>query len=175
MKGIFIMDNRRRLESGYELVADDNKVYTIISEIGRGGSCIVYDGIYNDSRNLEHNARIKECYPYGIIIKRQDDGTLIPENKELFIDRKNKFITAYEEGVNIKNKSGLVNSSVNTTTIFQRNNTEYIVTDYFEGVTYDKIQENNLDDLMQTALAIAKIIKKYHEYWYGLKECHYKL
>lgn len=164
MKGIFIMDNRRRLESGYELVADDNKVYTIISEIGRGGSCIVYDGIYNDSRNLEHNARIKECYPYGIIIKRQDDGTLIPENKELFIDRKNKFITAYEEGVNIKNKSGLVNSSVNTTTIFQRNNTEYIVTDYFEGVTYDKIQENNLDDLMQTTLAIAKIIKKYHEY-----------
>lgn len=50
--------------------------YTIIKEIGRGGSCIVYDASYEtNTRDIKY-VRIKECYPFRLRIERESDGTL---------------------------------------------------------------------------------------------------
>ena len=47
--------------------------YTIIKEIGRGGSCIVYDASYETNTGDMKYVRIKECYPFKLRIERAND------------------------------------------------------------------------------------------------------
>ena len=47
--------------------------YTIIKEIGRGGSCIVYDASYETNTGDLKYVRIKECYPFKLRIERAND------------------------------------------------------------------------------------------------------
>ena len=43
--------------------------YVVRKEIGRGGSCIVYDASYTDNLGNDKPVRIKECYPhvFGVV------------------------------------------------------------------------------------------------------------
>ena len=156
------MDNRIALKNGYILKTSSSLQYQITSEIGRGASCIVYEGNYLDSLGLHHKVRIKESYPHFLTIQRSENGYLTAEQEELFNKEKNKFLKAYEESVHIREISGLVNSSINATNFFEWNNTEYIVTEYHEGSTYDTIKEQDLEELLTTALAIARVIRGYN-------------
>ena len=68
-------------------------LYTIVKELSRGGSCIVYDASYEtNSGDLKH-VRVKECYPSKLRIHRRSDSALVPfpEDRELFEDAQKKF------------------------------------------------------------------------------------
>lgn len=160
------MDSREGLYKGYVLNDRDKESYIVENEVGRGASCIVYNGSYTDSLGFVHYVRLKECYPVSINIQRQQCGMLNTEDKLKFECEKNKFIKAYKENVAIRCMQGFTNSSSNVTKILECNNTLYTVIDYQEGTTYDKIVETNFPQLIKTILSIAKLIKKYHDHGY---------
>lgn len=157
------MGNRKGLNKGYVLNGSKNEKFIIDREIGRGSSCIVYDGIYKDALNLKHQVRIKECYPISLNLQRNINGELTSDNESTFELEKNKFVNTYKENVSFKFAEGFTNSSSNATMIIEFNNTLYTILDYQEGTTYDRVIETNLNDLIKTVLSVAKLIKKYHD------------
>ena len=56
-----------------------------------------------------------------------------------------------------------MNYTVDAENIFELNNTFYIVTRCFEGVTFDKIVDESLNTLFKRIYALCKTIKKYHD------------
>ena len=72
------MDGRIALSPGTELrfdAASGPVRYTLGREIGRGGTCIVYDASYRDNLGNERLVRIKECCPLDARAQRQADGS----------------------------------------------------------------------------------------------------
>lgn len=73
------MDGRIALAPGAVLKLETNTgytIYTINREVGRGGSCIVYDASYTDNLGNFKLVRIKECYSHALRITRTADGVL---------------------------------------------------------------------------------------------------
>ena len=71
------MDGRKALTPGTVLKLHTRTGYTeyfVRREIGRGGSCIVYDASTTDNLENEKLVRIKECYPHAMRLIREDDG-----------------------------------------------------------------------------------------------------
>ena len=75
------MDTRTALQNGYELrlKSRNNGTLTVYisRELGRGGSCIVYEAYYLASNNDRKYVRLKECCPVGLEINRSADGSLL--------------------------------------------------------------------------------------------------
>lgn len=70
------MDGRKALTPGTVLKLHTRTGYTeyfVRREIGRGGSCIVYDASTTDNLENEKLVRIKECYPHAMRLIREDD------------------------------------------------------------------------------------------------------
>lgn len=160
-----MIDNRKAITSGYTLVIGNNSQYTITEELGRGAGCIVYNAMYSDSAGCRHIVRIKECYPYNMEISRLEDGTLkvAEPYKMAFADAKIKFRDAYSKNVSLKNTLGLINSTVDVMDIYEYGNTLYSVMGCIEGEDYRGNVDENIQSLFIRLLALARIIKKYHD------------
>ena len=77
------MDTRIALEKNTVLKSKDSGLsYTILDEIARGGSCIVYDAVYTTASGVKKPVRLKECYPFHLNIKRTESGRLLPDEEE---------------------------------------------------------------------------------------------
>ena len=77
-------DHRRALKTGTVLEAgsrDEHMKFVIEGELGRGGSCIVYEASRTTDKGVKSLYRIKELYPYKLDILRDKDGSLIPSFK----------------------------------------------------------------------------------------------
>lgn len=161
-------DNRIALENGYEIAVTDGKRIRIDTEVGRGASSIVYDAIYTDSIGILHNIRIKECYPYYLLIERARDGSLMPfeTNQDKFSTAKDHFIQAYQRSVSISNTLGLTNSTINSADFIQYNNTCYIIMAFNEGSDYNKYEDRSLLELFIHIKSLSQLIKKYHDRGY---------
>lgn len=163
--GVCVMlDNRKPIINGYKLIFDKYNKYTITGEIGRGAGCIVYNAFYEDKDYNRHTVRIKECYPYNIEITRNCNGKLCtdPLYRGAFEREKEKFNKAYKRNVSLKETLGLINSTADATGIFQYNNTLYSVITCIEGTDYCKDVDKDIQSVFIRLLALAKIIKKYH-------------
>lgn len=156
------MSNRKELCTGYKL-RFNNKEYVIEKEIGKGGSCIVYDARYWDNENQEHFVKIKECYPNNTDIIREKNGSLkaSSSHEKKFNEDKAYFIEAYKRNVSIKNELGLGNSTVTPIDIYNYNNTYYIVTTCDEGKDYRNFSDS-MQSVLKILLALSDVIKKYH-------------
>lgn len=160
-----MLDDRSAFARGEVLTLGQNHEYTVIEEIGRGATCIVYHVSYVDQMGYSHRARIKECYPFDMDIQRKEDGELFTESfftKE-FENAKKKFLEAYEKNVVLKNTLGLMNSTADAINLFFANNTWYSVMIYMEGEDYRSVQDEDLYSLFTRMLTLAKIIKQYHD------------
>ena len=165
------MDKREALEQGYvlEFIKDKNKAsYEITGEIGRGGSCIVYDACYQTNTGDRKSVRIKELYPVGMRITRGIDGLhLEGEYTDSFEKTKVAFAETFKKTNELFSVNGLTNSITNTIDFYNLNNTCYVVTVLNEGTSLDKkIDELSLHDRISTALSVAKTMKKIHEAGY---------
>lgn len=154
---------RECLAKGSTLTLD--KEYVIQEEIGRGGSCLVYDGFYRDSSGGRHRVRIKECFPYYIIAKRDPHGSIVPAEgwKDAFEKAKNIFSEAYRKNTEIRNTIGLTNATIDPLWKHEKNNTIYSVMSYIEGKDYEKYEENCLKDIFTRMKGLCKIIAGYHK------------
>lgn len=161
-----MIDTRQALESNYE-IHFENKIFKISGEIGRGANCIVYDASTADSAGTVHNVRIKECYPCNLSIAREDGKLKLAEGD---IDRyslsKERFIQAYKNNVSFRGMSGIINSTVNSTDIFESNNTIYTVMSMDEGICYSDYTDSSLKEVLEHVKTLAGLIKKYHDNGY---------
>lgn len=162
-----MIDNKRKaLDNGKTLFLNEN-IYTIVEEIGRGASCIVYNAVYLDTGKHRHYVRIKECFPYYLDIKRAEDGSLnIEESIQNEFDCAcEKFKKAYERNISLKQTLGLMNSTVDAVNLFSSNHTLYSVMTCAEGNDYRSPDaDKNLQSVFIRMRTLAKIIKKYHDH-----------
>ena len=160
-----MFDKRKPLPQGWELVFGEEHRYVIEEEIGRGGSCIVYNGFYRDRIGERHLVKIKECYPYRLEIERDAGENLTPDLScnQTFLAEKQKFLEAYRKNTALKTTLGLVNSTANATNIYEYHNTCYVVMTEIEGRDYRSEADENLQSLFLHLRTLARIVKKYHD------------
>ena len=165
------MDGRIALTPGNVLKLNTNTgytEYTITREVGRGGSCIVYDASYTDNLGNFKLVRIKECYPHTMRLTRDEDGTLHPSSRDgaNFEAAKRRLIEAYQKNHRLFSLDGLTNIVTNTSDIYEANGTVYIVSVYMNGHTFTEFQGNTLHDCVSLLTGTAKALQRIHRAGY---------
>ncbi|MDY4575682.1 MAG: NB-ARC domain-containing protein, partial [Intestinibacter sp.] len=142
--------------------------YTIKGITGFGASCIVYEAYYLDSVGIEHLVRLKEFYPAYMEIDRNEDLNLVvkEDHREDFEKSWDLFREAYEKNTLFQSNLDTLNSTGNAQNLLFGNNTMYMVVNYNNGISYDKVEGENLQDIFQIGLALTKTIGMYHKYGY---------
>lgn len=160
-----MIDRRVALQKGYLFNHSDNERVEVVSEIGRGANCIVYDANLYDKSGVKHSIRIKELYPVYLFAEREEDYSLI--YKDSVLDKvektKDQFKKTYEKAVNFKNTVGFINSTIDSSGIFEFNNTVYIIMTLNEGMDYERYKDESLKEVLKHIKSLAILIKKYHD------------
>ena len=159
-----MLDNRKKLPDGAVLVLGQDHKFTVLEELGRGGSCIVYHAFYLDMTGQKHLVRIKECYPCRPQVTRLEGGALcaLSPDEEIFEETKQKFREAYRKNVELKKTLGLVNSTADAMNIYEENHTVYSVVTCVEGRDYRAAVDETIHAIFVRLLTLSKIIQKYH-------------
>ena len=166
------MDKRTPLALGTVLPLSDlngnSMECSVGKEIGRGSSCIVYEGEYRAGTGDRKIVRIKECYPYSLKIIRNADGTLTAaaEDETSFVDEKERFSEDFSLGNNLFYSDGLSDSLVNSLGIYDYNNTKYIVSTYSAQTTLANRKPASVKECVEAVAQVAKIIERIHEAGY---------
>lgn len=142
--------------------------YTVQKELARGASCIVYDASYMNNSGAKKSVRIKECYPFKLSIRRDENGSLIPAESDLsdFNESIAHMQEAFDLGNELFTTSGLTNFTSNTVDIYHLNNTVYVVTTYQEGDTLAEHVFSSLKDCISIVKSTAKVIARIHNQGY---------
>ena len=166
------MDGRAALNPGTKLRFANHEggavSYVVRKEIGRGGSCIVYDASYTDNLGNDKLVRIKECYPHALHLTRRADGALSASEKEapIFEDRKKGFIEAYQQNHNLFSLPALTNSVNYTSDIFTGNGTVYIVSSFANSETLMEHRYASLKECVSLMVSAGKVLQQIHEAGY---------
>lgn len=160
-----MIDRRIALQKGYVFNHSDNERIEVVSEIGRGANCIVYDANLYDKSGVKHSIRIKELYPVYLFAEREEDYSLIYKDSVLDKVEKTKyqFKETYEKAVSFKNTVGFINSTIDSSGIFEFNNTVYIIMTLNEGMDYERYKDESLKEVLKHIKSLAILIKKYHD------------
>lgn len=158
------LDDRQALIAGSRLSYNGTE-YVIGEELGRGGSCIVYSANRTSANCIPQTVRIKECYPAYLGIIRCADGSLSvpPESEAAFRYYIGRFDRVFSINQELRNMQGTTNSTIDSSEMFSSNGTEYIVMRCVEGEDYSSSLDDSANSVILRALALAKILKKYHE------------
>ena len=142
--------------------------YVVGEVIGKGGSCLVYDGYYINNAGTKNTVRIKECYPYKLHIEREENGKLVvAENeKSRFEEYKERIRKSFDIANAFHQTSGLTNMTSNVYDRYEANNTVYIVSSYTEGNTLADTEIDTLSDAVRTVLSVSKSVEKMHNNGY---------
>ncbi len=165
------MDGRIALAPGdvLKLASDTGyTAYRISREIGRGGSCIVYDASYTDNLGNFKLVRVKECYPHAMQLTRDENGMLLPSSRdqEAFETAKQRLIDAYRKNHELFTLEDLTNAVSNASDIYHANGTVYIVSVYLNGRTFADYQGQTLHDCVSLILAASGVLRHIHEAGY---------
>lgn len=161
------MDKRISLKKGTSLsfISKETSMrFFIDSEIGRGASCIAYNAYFLDNLGQKNEVIIKECFPYGLQIKRGEDNNLFVEKKdaEKFDTEKALFVRTFlvKHGLYDAAKTNSIENSLN---IFLQNNTIYLVSEKIFGSSLAECMDLSLSDKIKLVLSTAKTIWKIHD------------
>jgi serine/threonine protein kinase len=152
------MDSRVALCNNYQLRLQNKEggviLYTINKEIGRGGSCIVYDAEYETNTGDKKLFRIKECYPSKLHIIREETGALRPTTEDMadFDSARERMRSDFSVFNDLYYTDGLADSLVDKIDIYPANNTKYTVSPYSQG---KPLSDYRLDEL-KTCISITK-------------------
>lgn len=139
-------------------------IYTIQKELARGATCIVYEASYVNNSGMNKLVRIKECYPFSLMIQRDEDDFLYAEasDQQDFEEIKMKMLRDFDLGNELFSTKGLTNYTTNSVDIYELNNTIYVVTMYQEGEILSYHNYTSLKDCIRVVKSIAKVIAKIH-------------
>ena len=166
------MDGRTALAPGTQLAFRNREggavSYVVRREIGRGGSCIVYDASYIDNLGNQKLVRVKECYPHALSIVRDEGGALRPDARDAedFKARKQRFVEAYQRHHTLFCLPALTNAVPNTSDIYMSNGTVYIVSSFTDNVTLADHHPSSLRQALGLIADTGRILAQIHEAGY---------
>ena len=157
------MSTRTALSFNTELRFGPDTYFFIRDEIGRGGSCIVYDAVYQTNAGDEKIVRIRECYPCDLPLRRDPPGALTcPDSAaaEFGIAKKQMYAD-----FRLCNRLFYAETSsdaiINTINVYEANNTVYVVSDWARENVLSSMKPESLRDCLaivrQTACALRSI------------------
>ncbi len=156
----------RYLENGYKFEVEEKKgSFEIKETIGRGASCVVYRADFTDENGNITEHILKEYNPKHIEFFREETGKLVLESEddsEEFVLGLEHFISGYQKQLNIRKITELKNATTNIQDIYCANSTQYIDMTCFNGLTYSKVNEKSLYDLLRRIKALTCVIANYH-------------
>ena len=164
-------DHRRALKTGTVLEAgsrDEHMKFVIEGELGRGGSCIVYEASRTTDKGVKSLYRIKELYPYKLDILRDKDGSLIPSLNSIedFQSEKLKFWRSYTNTNYLFYSGDNYSSMTNQMFYFKINGTCYIVSAYSSRKTLGAYKPCSLKEAVMLMIQVAYIIDNIHNKGY---------
>lgn len=166
------MDGRKALTPGTALNFQNRNgsevSYTITQEIGRGGSCIVYDASYQDNLGNHKLVRLKECYPHGLKLIRTESGDLMAEDRDrdAFKAAQKRMKEAYQRNHELFVQDALTNAMTNTADLYEAYSTVWIVSTWLNGATLAEVHTKSLKDCLSLVLATARVMQRIHEAGY---------
>lgn len=142
--------------------------YVVGEVIGKGGSCVVYDGYYINNAGTKNTVRIKECYPYKLHIEREENGNLVvAENeKARFEEYKERIRKSFDIANAFHQTLGLTNLTINVYDRYEANNTVYIVSSYMEGSTLADVEIESMSDAVRIVISVSKCVEIMHDNGY---------
>ena len=162
------MDNRIALSPNTELRFGSETIFTIKSEVGRGGSCIVYDAVYRTNAGDEKLVRIKECCPFDLPLKREPGGALsCPETAaQQFADAKAQMYKDFRLCNRLFYSETSSDSIINTINIYKANNTVYVVSAWARENVLSSMKLDTLRECISVIRQTASAINSIHREGY---------
>ena len=166
------MDGRCALDKGTRLALRNSEgglvSYVIQREIGRGGSCIVYDASYTDNLGNHKLVRIKECYPHALKLTRREDGSLAADERDQrdFENHKRRLVEAYQQNHDLFSSPALSNHVSNTSDIHEHGGTIYIVSTWSNSETLEDHRCAGLRECVLLLASTGRVIQRIHEAGY---------
>lgn len=162
------MDGRTALATGTKLTFHNREggaiSYVVQREIGRGGSCIVYDASYKDNLGNNKLVRIKECCPFGLSMAREEDGTLAVDERDRqdFETYKARMIEAYQQNHDLFCVPALANHVANSSNIYEHGGTVYIVSTWLNGETLAAHHCASLHECVVLLTSAGRVLQRIH-------------
>lgn len=156
------MNERESLKSNTDIRfinhAGGEMHYVVGEAIGKGGSCLVYDGYYINNAGTKTMVRVKECCPYKLHIKREENGNLLVAEGEKvrFEEYKERIRKSFDIANAFHQTSGLTNLTSSVYDRYEANNTVYIVSSYMEGSTLADAEVETLSAAVRTVLSVSR-------------------
>lgn len=142
--------------------------YTIKGEVGRGGSCIVYDAVYQTNAGDEKTVRIRECYPFDLQLERdaQDSLRCPAGDEERFESAKAQIFADFRLCNSLFYDEASSDSIINTINIHEANNTVYIVSAWSRENVLTALEIGSLRDCVSVVRQTAAAIRSIHQAGY---------
>lgn len=141
-------------------------VFTIEEIIGRGASSVVYRATHVNARGNRTEHLLKEYYPRGISLNRNEDLELTvssPEKNQIDFDRGlERFREGYRRQMDLRMDNDLKNVSSNVQGIYCGYGTEFIDMTCFNGDAYSRLEEDSLTSLLHRVKAVTQVLLNYH-------------
>lgn len=168
------MDQRVALQSGTVLRLSNDRgevIHCVIEkEIGRGGSCIVYEASRITDTGDKSLYRIKEFYPYRLEILRDEGGALVPadRHRDEFERARIQFRSVFSHTNRLFYSDSNYASMTNQLDIFSINGTLYILSAYSSEKTLAVYRPESIKECIalvrQAACALDRIHKQGYLY-----------
>lgn len=166
------MDHRIALKSNTPLRLCNSRgeaIHCIIeSEIGRGGSCIVYEAARITDTGDKTLYRVKEFYPYKLNISRDENNCLIPSANDasVFAQRQEQFHSDFSRTNQLFYSDTNYSSMANQLDIFRQNGTSYVLSAYSSKETLATYKPENLKECITLVKQVAYVLDNIHKLGY---------
>ena len=162
------MDHRIALKPNTRLCLSNSRGesnnYIIENEIGRGASCIVYEVSQKTETGDKTLYRVKECYPYKLNISRQEDGTLVPADKDAdaFKDKQEQLRSDFKRANELYYSGENYAMMANQLNLFEQNGTTYILVAYTSRKTLTTYKPASVKECITLVKKVAYAIGRIH-------------
>lgn len=166
------MDHRIALKSNTPLCLcnDRGEVIRCVieNEIGRGGSCIVYEAARVTDTGDKTLYRVKEFYPYKLNISRDENNRLTPSTKdaEVFRQRQEQLRSDFSRTNQLFYSDVNYSSMTNQLDVFRQNGTSYILSVYSSKKTLATYKPETLKECITLVKQVAYVLGNIHKQGY---------
>lgn len=166
------MDHRIALKQNTPLHLCNDKgeaIHCVIeNEIGRGGSCIVYEAARVTDTGDKTLYRVKEFYPYKLNISRDEKNVLTPSSKdaEVFSQRQEQFRSDFSRTNQLFYSDTNYSSMTNQLDVFRQNGTSYILSAYSSKKTLATYKPESLKECVMLIKQVAYVLGNIHQKGY---------
>lgn len=137
----------------------------IEKEIGRGGSCIVYEVSRKTDTGDNSLYRVKEFYPYGLSVSRDESNHLIPSARdgEAFHRQQKQFRLDFSRANRLFYSGNNYASMTNQLDVFEQNETSYVLSAYSSQKTLSAYKPESIKECIYLVKQVAYVLGNIHQ------------